>query len=210
MIITPKIKMILTYMVIGLILALGITCFIQFKANQNLKQEHAVATANIKSLLDDRDNEIIELQLSMDVLRNTKDSTIQNLLTQKDKLNIKNKELQTMVSMASQFHVHDTVPIPIHDTIFKEPDFAMDTCITDDWRTTCVEMKYPNQVCVDATMKSQKEVYVTAKRETIDPPSKCFFIRWFQKKHTVTRIIINEENPYIENQENVYIRVLDK
>ena len=196
------------WIILGLILALGITCFVQFKTNQNLKKEHEVATANIKSLLDDRDNEIIELRLSMDVLRNSKDSTIQNLLAQKDKLNIKNKELQTMVSMASQFHVHDT--IPVHDTIFKEPDFVMDTCIKDEWRTTCVEMKYPNQVCVDATMRSQKEVFVTAKRETIDPPSKCFFVRWFQKKHTVTRIIINEENPYIENQENVYIRVLDE
>ena len=210
MIIINKIKKIAMWVILGLILALGITCFVQFKTNQNLKKEHEVATANIKSLLDDRDNEIIELQLSMDVLRNTKDSTIQNLLAQKDKLNIKNKELQTMVSMASQFHVHDTIPIPVHDTIFKEPDFAMDTCIKDEWRTTCVEMKYPNQVCVDATMRSQKEVFVTAKRETIDPPSKCFFIRWFQKKHTVTRIIINEENPYIENQENVYIRVLDE
>ena len=159
------------WVILGLILVLGITCFVQFKTNQNLKKEHEVATVNIKSLLDDRDNEIIELQLSMDVLRNTKDSTIQNLLTQKDKLNIKNKELQTMVSMASQFHVHDTIPIPVHDTIFKEPDFAMDTCIKDEWRTTCVEMKYPNQVCVDATMRSQKEVFVTAKRETIDPPS---------------------------------------
>lgn len=207
MIITSKIRRIIMWVILGLVLALGITCFIQYKTNQSLKKEHEVATANIKSLLDDRDNEIIELQLSMDVLRNTKDSTIQNLLAQKDKLNIKNKELQTMVSMASQFHVHDTVPI--HDTIFREPDFTMDTCIKNEWRTTCVEMKYPNQVCVDATMKSQKEVFVTAKRETIEPPSKCFFIRWFQKKHTVTRVIINEENPYIENQENVYIRVID-
>lgn len=209
MIITGKIKQIIMYVVIGLILALGTTCIIQYKVNQSLKEEHAVATANIKALLDDRDNEIIELQLSMDVLRNTTDSTIQNLLEQKEKLNIKNKELQTMVSMASQFHVHDTIPIPIHDTIFCEPDFAFDTCVSDEWRTTCVEMRYPNEVCVDATMRSQKEVFVTAKRETIDPPSKCFFIRWFQKKHTVTRITINEENPYIESQENVYIRVID-
>lgn len=209
MIITGKIKQIIMYVVIGLILTLGTTCIIQHKVNQSLKEEHAVATANIKALLDDRDNEIIELQLSMDVLQHTSDSTIQNLLEQKEKLNIKNKELQTMISMASQFHVHDTIPIPIHDTIFCEPDFAFDTCVSDEWRTTCVEMRYPNEVCVDATMRSQKDVFVTAKRETINPPSKCFFIRWFQKKHTVTRITINEENPYIENQENVYIRVID-
>ncbi len=209
MIITRKIKQIVMYVVIGLILALGTTCVIQYNVNKSLKQEYAMATTNIKALLDDRDNEIIELQLSMDVLRNASDSTIQNLLEQQEKLNIKNKELQTMISMASKFHVHDTIPVPIHDTIFCEPDFAFDTCVSDEWRTTCVEMRYPNKVCVDASMRSQKEVFVTAKRETIDPPSKCFFIRWFQKKHTVTRITINEENPYIENQENVYIRVIE-
>lgn len=209
MIITSKIKQIVMYVVIGLILALGTTCIIQYNVNKSLKEEHAVATANIKALLDDRDNEIIELQLSMDVLQHTSDSTIQHLLEQQEKLNIKNKELQTMISMASQFHVHDTIPIPIHDTIFCEPDFAFDTCVSDEWRTTCVEMRYPNEVCVDASMRSQKNVFVTAKRETIDPPSKCFFIRWFQKKHTVTRITIDEENPYIDNQENVYIRVID-
>lgn len=209
MIITSKIKQIVMYVVIGLILALGTICIIQYNVNKSLKEEHAVATANIKALLDDRDNEIIELQLSMDVLQHTSDSTIQHLLEQQEKLNIKNKELQTMISMASQFHVHDTIPIPIHDTIFCEPDFAFDTCVSDEWRTTCVEMRYPNEVCVDASMRSQKNVFVTAKRETIDPPSKCFFIRWFQKKHTVTRITIDEENPYIENQENVYIRVID-
>ena len=208
MIITSKIKRIVMYVVIGLILALGTTCIIQYNVNKSLKEEHAVATANIKALLDDRDNEIIELQLSMDVLQHTSDSTIQHLLEQQEKLNIKNKELQTMISMASKFHIHDTIPIPIHDTIFCEPDFVFDTCVSDDWRTTCVEMRYPNEVCVDATMRSQKDVFVTAKRETINPPSKCFFIRWFQKKHTVTRITINEENPYIENQENVYIRVI--
>ena len=209
MIITRKIKQIAMYVAIGLILALGTTCVIQYNVNKSLKQEYAVATTNIKALLDDRDNEIIELQLSMDVLRNASDSTIQNLLKQQEKLNIKNKELQTMISMASKFHVHDTIPVSIHDTIFCEPDFAFDTCVSDEWRTTCVEMRYPNEVCVDASMRSQKEVFVTAKRETIDPPSKCFFIRWFQKKHTVTRITINEENPYIEDQENVYIRVID-
>lgn len=209
--IISSIKKTTMYVVIGLVLVLGITCFVQFKSNQKLKAKYEISTANEKSLLnriEKNGEEIIEYQATLDVLQHTKDSVIQNLLTQQKNLNIKNKALQAMVSMASQFHIHDTVPI--HDTIFKDPDFVMDTCISDKWRTTCLEMKYPNQVCVDASMKSQKDVYVTAKRETIDPPSKCFFIRWFQKKHTVTRVTIHEENPYIESQENVYIRVLDE
>ena len=207
--ITGKIKRIMVCVVMAVILALGITCIIQHNVNQSLKEEHAVATANIKSLLNDKDNEIIELQLSMDALRNTSDSTIQALLEQKEKLEIKDKELVYMMALLSQFKVQDTIRVTTHDTIFVEPDFKFDTCVSDEWRATCVEMKYPNEVYVDATMRSQKEVFVTAKRETINPPARCFLIRLFQKKHTVARITINEENPYIENQENVYIRVVE-
>ena len=207
--ITGKIKRIMVCVVVAIILALGTTCIIQHNVNQSLKEEHAVATANIKSLLNDKDNEIIELQLSMDALRNTSDSTIQALLEQKEKLEIKDKELVYMMALLSQFKVQDTIRVTTHDTIFVEPDFKFDTCVSDEWRATCVEMKYPNEVYVDATMRSQKEVFVTAKRETINPPARCFLIRLFQKKHTVARITINEENPYIENQENVYIRVVE-
>ena len=207
--ITGKIKRIMVCVVMAVILALGITCIIQHNVNRSLKEEHAVATANIKSLLNDKDNEIIELQLSMDALRNTSDSTIQALLEQKEKLEIKDKELVYMMALLSQFKVQDTIRVTTHDTIFVEPDFKFDTCVSDEWRATCVEMKYPNEVYVDATMRSQKEVFVTAKRETINPPARCFLIRLFQKKHTVARITINEENPYIENQENVYIRVVE-
>ena len=209
MIITGKFKRGIICVAIAIILTLGATCIIQHDINQSLKEEHAVATANIKSLLNDKDNEIIELQLSMDVLRNTSDSIIQNLLEQKEKLEIKDKELVYMMALLSQFKTQDTIKVTVRDTIFVEPDFKFDTCISDEWHTTCVGLKYPNEVSVDATMRSQKDVFVTAKRETINPPARCFLIRLFQKKHTVARITINEENPYIENQENVYIRVVE-
>lgn len=202
-----KIKQYFKWIVLAIILGLAITCVVQCDTNRNLRHEYEVESANTKALLNDKDSEIIALQLSLDVLRHTNDSTIQNLLKQQEKLNIKNKELQTMISMASQFHVHDT--LRVCDTIFRDPTFQMDTCFKDQWRTTCLDMRYPGDICVDATMVSKKEVYVTAKRETIEPPHWFFLCRWFQKKHTVTRVIINEENPYIENQENVYIKVLD-
>ena len=202
-----KIKQYFKWIVLAIILGLAITCVVQCNTNRNLRHDYEVSSANTKALLDDRNSEIMALHLSLNVLRHTNDSTIQNLLKQQEKLNIKNKELQTMISMASQFRVHDT--LRLHDTIFKDPTFRMDTCFNDQWRTTCLDMQYPGDICVDATMVSKKEVYVTAKRETIEPPHWFFLCRWLQKKHTVTRVIINEENPYIENQENVYIRVVD-
>lgn len=205
-----KLKKIPRWVVMGLFVTLVATCVIQCNTNKNLREKYEISTSNEKSLLNrlEKSGEmIIEYQATMDMLKHTNDSTIQNLLEQQEKLNIKNKELQTMISMASQFHVHDT--LKLYDTIFKDPTFRMDTCFKDQWRTTCLDMQYPGDICMDATMVSKKEVYVTTKRETIEPPHWFFLCRWFQKKHTVTRVIIHEENPYIENQENVYIRVLD-
>ena len=202
-------KWIVINVVAWTMLVLLIGFLTQRNANQRLRREYSDVKTTLNGLIHDKDDEITELKLSLDMLQHTSDSTIQALLEQKEKLEIKDKELVYMMALLSQFHVHDTIPITIHDTIFCEPDFAFDTCVSDEWRATCVEMKYPNEVYVDATMRSQKEVFVTAKRETINPPARCFLIRLFQKKHTVARITINEENPYIENQENVYIRVVE-
>jgi hypothetical protein len=30
------------------------------------------------------------------------------------------------------------------DTIFKEPDFSLDTCLGDKWYTNCLHLAYPN------------------------------------------------------------------
>lgn len=37
----------------------------------------------------------------------------------------------------------------------------------------------------------------SSKRETINPPSKVFFIRWFQRKHTVVNATLVNSNKYI-------------
>lgn len=205
-----KIKQYIKWVVLGLILALCVTCAIQCSTNRKLQERYDHATTNEKSLLDrieGQDGEIIEYQSTIATLTHTKDSVIQNLLKQKENLNIRNSELRTMMSMASQYHATDTIRLT--DTIFKEPDFSLDTCLQDEWRNMCIGLKYPGDIRTDATMRSQKEVYVTAKRETVEPPKKFFLCRWFQKKHTVTRVYIKEENPYITAEENVYIRVVD-
>lgn len=200
-----RIKLYIKWVIVVIILVLLTVCVIQCKTNTGLRHDYDVASANTKALLNNKDNEIVALQLSMDVLQHTNDSTIQNLLHQQKELNIKNKELQTMISMSSQFQVHDT--LRLYDTIFKDPEFHIDTCMIDEWHSICIDMRYPNQICADATVISKKEVYVTSKKETIEPPKRFFLCRWFQRKHRVTRVIINEENPYIESQENIYINV---
>lgn len=211
MIITQKVKAIISIATLVVVAGLLATCAIQCSTNKKLRAKYDISTANEKSLLDrlEKNGEtIIEYQATIDMLRYTKDSTIQNLLEQQKKLKIKNKELQTMASLASQFHTKDTVRL--HDTIFKDPDFAIDTCLADEWKKTCLGLKYPSDITIDASMKSQKDVFVVAKKEPINPPKKTWIGRLFQRKHMVTRVTIHEENPYIESQENVYISILDR
>lgn len=201
------IKIVICVVIVGLIVLCGIQC----SSYNKLRKQYDISKSNEKSLLDrlEKNGEtIIEYQATIDMLRYTNDSTIQNLLEQQKKLKIKNKELQTMASLASQFHTKDT--IKLYDTIFKDPDFAIDTCLADNWKKTCLGLKYPNDITIDATMKSQKDVYVVAKKEPINPPKKTWIGRLFQRKHVVTRVTIHEENPYIESQENVYISILDR
>lgn len=38
--------------------------------------------------------------------------------------------------------------------------------------------------------------YISEKREIVGTPSKLFFIRWFQKRHTVLECNFSNKNPY--------------
>ena len=204
-----RLKWVIINVVAWTMLVLLIGFLTQRNANQRLRREYNDVKTTLNGLIHDKDDEITELKLSLDMLQHTSDSTIQALLQQKEKLEIKDKELVYMMALLSQCKTKDTIKVTTHDTIFVEPDFHFDTCISDEWRTTCVGLKYPNEVSVDATVRSRKGVFVTAKRETVEPPAKCFFIRWFQRKHTVMKVVIDEENPYIESEDNVFIRVVE-
>jgi hypothetical protein len=57
--------------------------------------------------------------------------------------------------------------------------------------------------------ESEKAVVVSTKRETVDPPKKFFLCRWFQKKHTVVKVVVKENNPHVIDQENVFIEIVD-
>ena len=196
--------------VLAAMLALGSICAVQCSNNQKLRQQYEVSKANEKSLwgrIEGNQKDIVAYQTTIQSLKHINDSTVQHLLDKQKELNIKNKELQSMLSLVSNFHTIDT--LYLLDTIFKEPDFVLDTTIKDEWRSTSLHLQYPGDICVDTKMKSQKEVFTTAVRETVDPPKKCWFLRLFQKKHTVVRVRIEEDNPHLESEENVYIQVID-
>ena len=197
-------------LIAAIIVGLLITCSVQCSQNRKLKEQYEISTGNEKSLWDrinGNQKDIAAYQTTIESLKHINDSTVQHLLAKQEELKIKNKELQAMLSLASNFHTTDTLRLT--DTIFKEPNFALDTTIRDEWRTVNLGLHWPGEICLDAWMRSQKEVFITSVRETIKPPKKCAFLRWFQKKHTVVRVRIEEDNPWLETEQNMYIQILD-
>ena len=99
----------------------------------------------------------------------------------------------------------DTIQMP--DTIFV-PEAHVDTLIGDKWYNLRLRLDYPSTIVASPTFNSEQYVVINSKKEYNKKPSKIFFIRWFQKKHTVVEVNVEEKSPYITNKENKFIKIL--
>ena len=153
----------------------------------------------------DTQEQIREFKLTMDELRNSKDSINKKLLRTVDSLRIKDKNVQYLQYNTSVIQKVDT--IVLQDTIFRKP-VDVDTIVGDYWYNMKLGLRYPATIITEPSFKSEKQVVISTKKEYNKKPSKIFFIRWFQKKHNVVTVDIVESNPYIENKENRFIKVV--
>jgi hypothetical protein len=172
-------------------------------------QKWETAEANVKAysmILSKEGDKNIALQLTVDQLGYFKDSVLQELDKTRKKLKIKDKDLKTLQSVSSSFSKSDT--IILKDTLFKEVSLNLDTVLGDKWYSIELGLKYPSTIAVKPEFKSEKQIIVSSKKETVNPPKKFFLLRWFQRKHTVIHVYVNESNPYLENQCSEYIEIL--
>lgn len=175
---------------------------------KELNREYEVAASNIKaydSELSGSKEKNVALQLTVDQLKSFQDSVVRALDDTKEELNIKDKRIQSLQYVKSEFVKADTVILK--DTIFREPSFALDTLMGDDWYNVRLGFKYPSTIAVNPHFKSEKHIVVHTKKETVNPPKKFFFMRWFQKKHLVLKVDVIEKNPYVEGEMSKYIEI---
>ena len=109
--------------------------------------------------------------------------------------------------MLSENQKKDSI-VFVHDTLFRE-NIKVDTTLSDNWSKLHLQLEYPNTVLAEYSFKNESLVTTYIKRETVNPPHKCAFIRWFQKKHKVIYVEINEQNPYCEIKEQRFINIVD-
>ena len=204
-----KIKFIIGAIIAVIITALSTTTAIMNNRIKKLNREVAEAVTNIKAyelensaLKDDT----IEFQYTIEQLNYSKDSLIQRINKLRKELNIKDKDIQKLQYIVSENQKKDS--IVVRDTIFIK-DVKVDTTLTDDWSKLHLQLKYPNTVIADYSFKNESLVTTYLKKETLNTPHKCAFIRWFQKKHKVIHVEINEQNPYCETKEQRFINIID-
>ena len=150
------------------------------------------------------EGEIREYQMTMDDLRDSKDSIDRKLAQVIDELKIKDSKIQYLQYQTKTIQKTDT--IQISDTLFI-PTAHVDTLLGDKWYNLKLKLDYPSTIVVSPTFNSELYVVINNKKEYNKTPSKIFFIRWFQKKHLVTEVNVEEKNPYITNKVNKFIKV---
>ena len=197
----------LVVVIVGLLVVLGVMWQQMKSANEKWER----AEANVKaysSELSDSKNKNTALQLTVDQLGYFKDSVLVELDNTRKELKIKDKNLKALQAVKSGFTRKDTVRIVQTDTLFKEPSLAIDTLIGDEWYNLQLGLKYPSMIAIKPYFKSEKHIIVSSKKETVNPPSKFFLFRWFQRKHRVLHIDVVEKNPYVDNESSKYVEII--
>lgn len=150
------------------------------------------------------EGEIRQYQMSMNDLRVSKDSLDIKLANIVNQLKLKDSRIEYLQYQSTVALKTDTIVI---DSIFV-PNVAIDTCIQDDWYKLNLGLHYPSEIIVSPSFNSEKYVIVNLRKEYNKSPSKIFFIRWFQKKHWVSEVIIEEKSPYVTNKSQKFIKVI--
>ena len=204
-----KIKLIIGLIIVAIIAGLGTTVVVMNNRIDKLNTEVAEATTNIKACeLENsalKDN-TIEFQYTIEQLNHSKDSLNQKINKLRKDLKIKDKDIQKLQYVLSENQKKDS--IIVHDTLFIEK-VKIDTTLSDDWSKLHLQLEFPNKVVTEYSFKNESLVTTYLKKETIKPPHKCIFIRWFQKKHKMIYVEVNEQNPYCEIKEQKFINIIN-
>lgn len=201
------------YIRIGIVILvslLAISTYTLYTNNQKLKKEISISISNQKAFIAENSSlkeENRVFKFTIEQLNYYNDSILQKMNEVKKELKIKDRDLKQMQYLLSEAQKKDT--IVFRDTLFREPTLKIDTLLGDRWYQMKLGLRYPSTIITEPKFTSEKYVIMNYKRETIDPPRKCFIARWFQKKHKVIEVEVVEKNPYIENKQQRFIEIVE-
>lgn len=197
---------ILVLVIVGI---LSISTYILYQNNKSLESQLDISKSNEKAFVIENSglkDQNRAFQFTVEQLEYFNDSLITKMNEVRKELRIKDKDLKQMQYLLSEAQKKDT--IVFRDTIFRDPLVRVDTLLGDKWYQLKLGLRYPSTIITEPKFISEKYVIVDYRKETIDPPKKCFIARWFQKKHKVVEVEVVEKNPYIENKQQRFIEIV--
>lgn len=194
----------------ALLVSLAIGSYVLYNKNQSLKEELSISISNEKAFIAENSSlkeENRVFKFTVEQLNYYNDSVLQKMNDVRKELKIKDDNLRQMQYLLSEATKKDT--IVFRDTLFREPALDIDTLVGDKWYQMRLGLKYPGTITTDPKFVSEKYIMVDYKKETINPPKKCWLLRLFQKKHKVVEVNVVEKNPYIENKQQRFIEIVE-
>lgn len=194
--------------IIVIIIAVLLTGTIAFQSVRigKIKNQYYTAVQNNKayeSQLDLVQEQNKVFQFTIEQLKQINDSTIMELDSVRRELRIKDSKIKQMGKIREYIIVKNT--ITLHDTMFKDKDFVLDTCFGDEWYNNWIHLQYPNQISSQIDINTDQSVFLHTTRETVNPPCKTWLGRLFQRKHDVYNVTVVEHNPYANVKENKFV-----
>ena len=194
----------ITALFIGLCTTIGIQRNNLNKAKIKLEQSEINYLA-LENECNKLTNDNIEYKLTVTQLSLSQDSLISALNRARINLGIKDKEIKRLGYIASQAQKIDT--LYIRDSIFIN-NVKIDTTIQDGkWYKCNIHLESPNIISVSPEFISEKSI-ITSTEKVILNPKKCKFLRLFQKKSTIVKTEVVENNPYIKNTQERFMEVI--
>ena len=177
---------------------------------RRLRSRYSDARNNIKAyeeLYDSTINQNRRFELTIEELNYSHDSLVQVLNAVRKENKILDKKVKSLSYVSSVVEIHDT--LKLRDTLLIREGASLDTALVSPWYNIDFHLAYPDTLSVGVSVPSEKYIIASKKRETIDPPKKCFLGRLFQKKHTVVDVQVIEKNPYIKSNQSRFIEIVD-
>jgi len=195
-----------------IIMVLGLLLSLLYMRFTTLQKKYCITVNNFKAYeqlvnarLDSTKAKNYELKMTKEMLEYSNDSIIQDLNKLRKQLKIKDKKLQQMQQINIVTTKYDSIYFT--DTIFKDT-VSIDTTLADEWRTLKLHLGFPNNVSVESSFNNKVNVIMSTEKQTINPPSKIFFIRWFQKKQRMVKIDVIDANPYASVKEQRFVEIV--
>lgn len=201
------------YVRIGIVIIIGVLfagTYTLYNKNQDLTEELSVLVSNQKAFIAENSSlkdENRVFKFTVEQLNYYNDSILQKMNDVRKELKIKDGNLKQMQYLLSEATKKDT--IVFRDTLFREPTLDIDTLVGDKWYQMRLGLKYPSTITTEPKFVSEKYIMVDYKKETINPPKKCWLLRLFQKKHKVVEVNVVEKNPYTENKQQRFIEIIE-